>query len=258
MTRTDHPSLRKLFFALQEELRTSLITRRTAIPHAGEKGTASELRWLGMLETHLPRRYQATKGFVLDSRSRFSKQIDVIIYDPHYSPLLFQEENVCFVPAESVYAIFEVKQEISKATLRDAAEKAESVRVLHRTSVPIQHAGGTYEPVTPKPIPAGILALESSWSGPFGDAFVEAVCEHTDNESLQIGCALTNGAFQLVLEEDAPPSLVVSEPEVALISFFLSLLSLLQGMATVPAIDLSEYAKALAEQTGGTGEAVES
>jgi hypothetical protein len=53
------------------------------------------------------------------------------------------------VPAESIYAVFEVKQELNLDTIVDAAAKALSVRRLRKTTVASPHAGGKYPPKLP-------------------------------------------------------------------------------------------------------------
>ena len=40
------------------------------------------------------------------------------IYDQQYTPFVFVEDGVKFIPAESVYAAFEVKQEVTRELLR--------------------------------------------------------------------------------------------------------------------------------------------
>jgi Domain of unknown function (DUF6602) len=47
---------------------------------------------------------------VVDSGGKFSEQIDVVVYDRQYSPLIFEIEGEKVIPAESVYAAFEAKQ----------------------------------------------------------------------------------------------------------------------------------------------------
>lgn len=234
-------SLRELFFAKQKELEAALTASRIVIPHQGEKGAATELHWLGMLSSQLPKRYKARRGMVIDSTGAMSDQIDLIIHDAQYSPLLFEAGDMCYVPAESVYAVFEIKQDISKETIEYAGAKAESVRRLHRTSAPIFHAGGVLPPRDPPRILAGLLAYASSWNPPFGNPFEKAVDKLTVDQSLDIGCALVHGSFQPVRSDEGELTVAVSDAEVALVTFFLGLLSLLQRMATVPAIDLAAY-----------------
>src|SRR3546814_17119907 len=72
---------------------------------------------------------------VVDSRGVFSQQIAVIIHDRQYSPFVFTFKGTDVVPAESVYAVFEAKQELTADYIRYAGEKAAYVRRLHRTSL---------------------------------------------------------------------------------------------------------------------------
>jgi len=66
-------------------------------------------------QSFLPSRYAVTKGFVFDATGKISEQLDVIIYDAHYSPLIFETgAGEKFITAESVYAVFDSKPEINK------------------------------------------------------------------------------------------------------------------------------------------------
>jgi hypothetical protein len=61
-----------------------------------------------------------------------------------YTPSLLDQQKHRYVPAEAVYAVFEVKPSINWDYLIYAGEKADSVRILERTSIEIPHAGGTF------------------------------------------------------------------------------------------------------------------
>lgn len=98
--------LKELFLRKQRSLAAALHEARSVIPHSGEVGTTSELRWLEMLRKYLPKRYNVRKGFVIDSDGDRSEQIDIIIHDNQYSPFLLEAESTCFVPAESVYTVY--------------------------------------------------------------------------------------------------------------------------------------------------------
>ena len=102
-----------LFRHLQEDMICSLTVNRQ-IPHSGAKGNATELRWLDFFSGYFPRRYNFSKGFVIDSRGNLSDEIDIIVYDRQYSPFFFNKDGILYIPAESVYAVFEVKQKIDK------------------------------------------------------------------------------------------------------------------------------------------------
>jgi len=152
--------------------------------------------------------------------------------------------NTKFVPAESVYCVFEVKQKLDKTNLDDAADKAESVRVLDRTSIPIKHAGGVFPAKALHNIPAGILASYPDWADPLGDTFLGNFHSLKGDRALQLGCVINGGTF--FLTEDG---ILERRPkEIALVSFFFALLSELQKIATVPAIDYNAYSRVLLEE----------
>lgn len=236
------------FLKQQTKLRAALDAGDIAT-HAGTKGDDTELNWLGMLNTMLPRRYGAAKAFVVDSHGSRSEQIDIVIHDRHFSPLLFEVGDAHFIPAESVYAVFEVKQDLTKNTMKYAADKAQTVRCLHRTSVDVPHAGGRFDPVVPRRIIGGILARRSGWTPALGDV-LDASLRELDNRDpstlvwgLDLGCALEDGGF--VVDRDhataAMHGIETSAPEVALIFFVMRLLRQLQRFGSAPAIDYDAY-----------------
>src|SRR3546814_16494802 len=91
----------------------------------------------------------------------FSQQIDVIIHDRQYSPFVFTFKGTDVVPAESVYAVFEAKQELTADYIRYAGEKAASVRRLHRTSLSAETIDGPSRAKPPHHILAGIIPLSA-------------------------------------------------------------------------------------------------
>jgi hypothetical protein len=226
---------------LQARLEGDLRGNRVAITHPGARGEASEEDWLRVLKAHLPHRYQADRAFVIDSQGLCSDQIDVVIYDRQYSPLLFNQANQRYVPAESVYAVLEVKQDLSREHVLYAAEKAASVRRLRRTSAPVPHVEGVAKPRPLHPIVAGILTYQSSWVIPFGDPLRQALADLSTDHQLSIGCALIHGAFEAQYPRNGEVDLVVVDGARSLLQFLMRLLRQLQAMATVPAIDYEAY-----------------
>jgi hypothetical protein len=237
--------LRGMFLALQSQMISALAASREIIPHPSAKGDATELHWLAMLSSHLPERYRAEKVFVIDSQGAVSDQLDVVIYDRQYSPFIFNQGNTKFVPCESVYAVFEVKQDLSAANLRYAGAKAATVRKLRRTSVPIPHAGGKFEAKTSSPILAGILTLGSEWNPSFGKPFNDALSCSNVSEQLDLGCAVDCGGFTVRHGNGEEIQVSISSKDTALIYFFLQLLTRLQQLGTVAAMDLTAYGRAL-------------
>lgn len=242
-----HVDVSELFLSLQRQMAARFETTRGFVPHDPTKGAAAEQNWLEMLNTYLPERYKADSAFVVDHRGRLSEQIDVVIYDRQYSPLLFKQDGVLYVPAESVYAVFDVKQDMRRPHIAAAAEKAESVRRLKRTSVPVPFAAGTYKAKPLFEIVAGILSLESWWADGLGVALRKVLREAPPQGFLNLGCAVRDGAFEARLTKRAV-EVKTSTGETSLIFFLLRLLDRLQKMGTAPAIDLMKYGERLARR----------
>lgn len=241
-------TVRKLLMKQQRELLTELDTDSEVHEHPDDLGDATELDWEGALRRFLPERYQLAKAKVLDAHDEVSEQIDLVIFDRQYCPLWLEgEKSSHYIPAESVYAAFEVKQSLDKRHMEAASKKVASVRRLHRTSAPVVHAGGRIvETKEPFPIIGGILASRSDWKDPpLGEAFEEALRNELVEGQLDIGCALKHGAFDIVRDEHGEVWINRSTPDVSLIFFLMRLFTRLQSLGTVPAIDLGLYAGTL-------------
>lgn len=235
--------LRQLFSGLQEQMRAKLGTITQSVSHPTTKGDATELNWITMLKDYLPKRYKVDKAFVVDSTGKISEQIDIVIYDQHYSPFLFNQDGTIYVPAESVYAVLEVKPTIDKTNLDYACNKARSVRNLFRTSSLIVDKGGLHRGRELFKIVTGIVTTTSNWIPPLGTSFEDSLKNKNEDERLDFGCALDSGAFRILYEPSF--SIEKSGSEDSLIFFFLTLLAKLQALGTVPAMDISEYEKVL-------------
>ncbi|MCR5881326.1 DUF6602 domain-containing protein [Phenylobacterium sp. J367] len=148
---------------MHEKVHAELELARRAYAHPTTKGDASEDVWLHLFNTYLPRRYRAAKAFIADSNNEFSLQLDVVIFDELYTPPVFAMGAVTIIPAESVYAVFEAKQTANADNLRQAHEKAASVRRLHRTSAPFINGSAQTPGKVPPADLAGPPTLESDW-----------------------------------------------------------------------------------------------
>jgi len=233
-------SLPKILAGLHDDIERRLATARGALSHPGTKGDASEHVWLELLQTYLPRRYHAEKAHVVDSNGEFSQQIDVLVFDRQYSPFIFRYEGQIIVPAESVYAAFEAKQVIDAGQIDYAQKKVASVRRLHRTSLPIPHAGGVYPPKPPGHILGGILTLESEWKPALDEPLLRALSTKPDGR-LDLGCVAAHGMFAC----DAEGRYTITPQGKPATAFLLELIARLQTSATVPMIDVRAYARFL-------------
>jgi len=255
-----HLDLAEVFRRVQQEMLSQLAVGGL-FEHASAAGSATEHHWIALFNRYLPQRYRAAPAFVLDHTGRRSRQIDVAIFDNLYSPLLFPHDSGIHIPAESVYAVFEVKPTFSRQWLRDALIKAESVRTLKRTSVHVISSGGRRAKITPKPILAGLLATGSVWTPDTFAANLRTVLAdmHKDqardddatpdaapDANLDIGCCLAHGSFETTRTKHPTTNRIrVSQPDESLIFFVLRLLDRLRAMGTAPAADLMQYARGL-------------
>lgn len=238
---TDTSRVRAAFLQKQRHLLTALEIVPELTAHGPTIGDDSEANWARVLREFLPGRYGVAKGHVMDSRGTTSDQIDLLVYDSQYTPLLAQATNGdLFIPAEAVYAVFEVKQEMNKQFMEYAGNKIASVRELHRTSVPITHAGGMFNAKEPTPILGGLLTTRSGWADLEGRAAVEAVMRLAGNRRVDLGCALRSVAFNRP-DDGCTEKPEYSELNTALLFFLFKLFSRLQKLGTVAAVDIGAY-----------------
>jgi hypothetical protein len=203
------------------------------LPHPTSQGDLGENAWISFMQSFLPSRYAVSKGFVFDSKGGISEQIDVIIYDPHHSPLIYDTPNgERYVTAESVYAVFEVKPVADKENLEYAQDKIESVRNLCRTSRPMISHGKQVPARELTRIIGGLLATNAITP--------EILKSHLEAlGKVDLICA----ANAATLYKRPNGEIEVSNRDEAVSSFFYLLLDELFKLGTVPAIDIREYAK---------------
>ena len=257
--------LRELFNGLQTQMLASLNVDRVFIEHPGSKGDATEQRWIDFLRTYLPDRYKVDKAIVIDSTGNVSEQMDIVIYDAIYTPFIFNQDGFMYIPAESVYAVFEVKQDV-KGYIDYAAQKVESVRRLKRTSVEMVNSGRRTSARPLTKIIGGILTTTSSYSGT--ETVSKQLKELKGYQTLDLGCLCDTGSFHVDYKETRPDGIdqtknefieqvyesrevneiIFSDKKVSLFTFFLQLVSYLKSIGTVPAIDINAYLNAIDER----------
>ena len=156
--------LRGASLSKQTVLEASYSGIRAPTQHPGNIGDEAEADWVEIPRDFLPNRYQVGPIFAVDHTGACSDQIDPAIYDRQYSPQRFgTHEGVRFVPAENVYAAFEVKPDLTAEHLTYAQNKITSVATSSglppRSSTP----GGKFGAINPdfKPIIGGILTTRT-------------------------------------------------------------------------------------------------
>jgi hypothetical protein len=234
--------LQDAFHEQQKVLQAHLEYAKKTITHDGKCGDVTEKHFLKTLAAYLPNRYAVDSAIVIDCKGQTSDQMDVVIYDPQYTPCLLDQHDHKYIPAEAVYAVLEVKPEINAKYLVYAGKKAESVRRLHRTSIPIPHAGSVPYPAKVLfPITAGLIAADVSWKDGFGNSFKKQLSALKGERRLDCVVAVSTSSFDVF---EAAPRVVGGRN--ALVFFLFRLLQKLQSLGTVPAIDWNAYASQLA------------
>ncbi len=232
--------LTKALAGLHNNIQQELESIGESLSHSGSKGKASEGVWNNLFNKYLPSRYKANQAHVVDSKGKSSHQIDVVIYDRQYSPFILDYQEVKIVPAESVYAVFEVKQSANLKHIKYAQDKVRSVRKLHRTSMPIPHAGGEYPAKPLIPIYGGLLASKSGWRPAMGVSLISALKKDQEFGKLDCGCIAAHGFFHL--EKESGEYIVYPSGKPAT-EFLFWLIHKLQSSGTVPMIDIQAYAR---------------
>ena len=230
-------------FATEQECLVPKLKSSNRITHPGDRGEVNEQHFIDFLRKYLPNRYTVEKAIVLDSEGCVSDSIDVVVFDRQYTPTLLDNDKHRYVPAEAVYGIFECKPKIDKAYLEYAGDKAASVRRLKRTSIEICTASGKIPAKSHFEIVAGILAIDVGWTDGFrSSAFRKVHQALTGNRRIDCGFAATGASFD-TFADDAGYTLGPRDNALAFFAF--RLLSKLQSLATVPAVDWMAYANQL-------------
>ena len=241
--------LTDLYGNMQAEMKVKLQISRGAFPHSPTKGESTEADWMGWMKNYLPKRYSVDKSFVIDSDNHVSEQIDLVIYDQQYSHPVFMMNNEKYITAESVYAVFEIKQTLNKTYMEYAGGKIKSVRELKRTTTSIVSANGQASPKPLHRIVSGILTLDSDWVDPIKKNVVTHMLARPAVEQIDLVCSIEHGAFSAMYDGNTIKDVIFSSPENSLVFFFLELLKKLQSIGTVPAIDIMEYEKVIEQSS---------
>lgn len=138
------PTIDELFRTSADQLKSDFEAVKISVPHHGTSGGEAEDILRKFLNSHLPRRFAATAGFVIDEQNQMSRQSDVLIYDAENSPIYREGESSLILPADSIASVIEVKSKLSKKELSDAVEKVASVKKLIRSPITLMDQPVTF------------------------------------------------------------------------------------------------------------------
>lgn len=230
--------LKQRFIDVEEAFVTDLRIRQKAITQPGILGDATEDAWIDLLQRYLPTRYRVARAFAVDHLGSTTDQLDCLIYDAHFTPALFGKDNHLYVPAEAVYATFEIKPSITADHLKYAADKIASLRALQRTSAPLKSHLGTNPPKPALPIIGGLLGMNASWKDGLGKTFSKNIAQLTGSKTIDFVLTAESG-FCDHLDAGSKP-LVLTGPG-SLVRGLLRLLNALRDKATVVAVEWEKY-----------------
>lgn len=230
-----HDYLIDIFKSIQSRFLAELNSHPITQTHDGDLGEATEESWMELLKRYLPNRYAVDSAKVVDYKGHVSDQIDIVIYDPQYTPALYGDKKQRYLPRESVYAIFEVKQEVTKGTLEYAGDKLASVRALECTSASVVGNGREFPGRKPFEVLGGLLATRAQWVDGLGDTFLSNL---PNDESNKLDFVFT-GESGVYLKRDSK----LLKGDASLIQGLFQFLDILNKLGTVPSIDWSQYDK---------------
>ena len=96
------PTISGLLAEAGKKLRSDFDYIRSTNPHPGEKGAEVEVVLKKFLNQHLPQRFRAASGIMIDNANHVSRQTDVIVYDALTSPVYRYAENLLILPVDTV------------------------------------------------------------------------------------------------------------------------------------------------------------
>ncbi|MFW5411958.1 DUF6602 domain-containing protein [Aerococcus urinaeequi] len=123
--------LKQFFEASSESMKLYFEQVTSQIDHNGEKGSAREEKIKELLEKYLPKKYSLTNGTITNSTDQQSRQVDIIIHDNLFTPILEDFQSSKVIPIESLYGIIEVKSTLSKVELGKCANNIKSTMELN-------------------------------------------------------------------------------------------------------------------------------
>lgn len=98
--------------------------------HGTTIGTFREAVWKSLFEQIIPKKFIIEQSvFIVDSNGKVSKEVDLAIIDEMYTPYIFRQGHLKFVPIEAVAVAIECKSTHSEA---DALERwTDSIKKLN-------------------------------------------------------------------------------------------------------------------------------
>ena len=190
-----------LFIEASKQLRYDFEEIKKNNPHYGESGAEVEIILRDFLNDHLPKRFAADTGCVIDDESNISMQTDIIIYDALNSPIIRKGKRVLILPNDNVASVIEVKSKLNKDELKDAAKKIASAKALKKTPVNDGDQPVTMSPLVIERTFGVVFAYESYTSlKALSDNLIEINSEYPSNQWVDMIVVLDKGVVAYTLQ----------------------------------------------------------
>jgi hypothetical protein len=134
MSSSGYAELIKIFEEIENEMRAKFERARISIKHSALKGSAFENTLKDFLIAYLPKHLSFSRGMIVDSDGKYSKEIDIIIYDTANTPIFEKSGDIQVIPVECVYGVIEVKAYLDTDELKKIYENLDSVRNFSKKS----------------------------------------------------------------------------------------------------------------------------
>jgi len=129
-------SIHEYFADIAEELnRQSNSIRKRFASHRPSAGRNREKLVADFLRAYLPKAYGIDTGLILASTGEFSNQADIVIFDATYGAPLFPDASEKLWLIESVYAMIEVKTDLSQRRSKTPSRSVENSRIFLAISI---------------------------------------------------------------------------------------------------------------------------
>jgi hypothetical protein len=107
----------------------------TIFEHRGNVGDSREKAINEYLRKVMPSRFGFSKGEMFDSAGRNSGEVDLIMYDPVFSPTFSDGSGKILAPFESCFGAIECKSTLTTTELSDCLRKIQKYRAMKRQTV---------------------------------------------------------------------------------------------------------------------------
>ncbi|MFY0581378.1 DUF6602 domain-containing protein [Cystobacter fuscus] len=129
-------SRQAIFEQAARKLRQEFQELMGTVPHSGLKGSEAERLIRRFLNDHLPKRFHAGSGIIIDKFDNISRQTDVIVYDALNCPVYRASDEAAIIPNDNVAAIIEVKSRLDRTRLEEAAVNIAAAKKLAKAQAP--------------------------------------------------------------------------------------------------------------------------